>query len=237
MILRDSQGYAVSFDTSYRQNRWRHLRRIQHFLRLLKDLNLTYSHAMELGPGANPLWPFLAKRFQKVTVLDRDPHWFGHTSMDNVYFFVADFFKSHLPLSKFELVCGFGFLHHVWWNSSWAYRLADLLQDQGWIIFLEPNPHNPMARWIFQNKHLRRLWGLEPHECLLSLETIENQLQERFQNIFIRPFDLCYPGWIGQVTRCLIHFESSPKARARPKIPGYDWLAQSCFIVAQKKSF
>lgn len=58
MILRDSQGYAVSFDTSYRQNRWRHLRRIQHFLRLLKDLNLTYSHAMELGQAPTPYGHF-----------------------------------------------------------------------------------------------------------------------------------------------------------------------------------
>jgi SAM-dependent methyltransferase len=61
--------------------------------------------------------------------------------------------KMDFPDDEFDLVCGFGILHHL--NLDVALReLARVLKSDGSCIFLEPLGHNPainLYRWLTPN--------------------------------------------------------------------------------------
>ena len=73
--------------------------------------------------------------------------------LDNVLFEVMNAEKMDFPDNEFDLVCGFGILHHLALDVALR-QLARVLKPEGSCIFLEPLGHNPainLYRWLTPN--------------------------------------------------------------------------------------
>jgi polyisoprenyl-phosphate glycosyltransferase len=204
----------------------------------------SFSPVLELGPGQGFLTELLIQEGYRVTAVDSSS--FFIEGLEKKLFFkpsiketlpehvitlkkqeALDFLQSHN--SRFSHCVGIGILHHLWKHPSWAQFLAQSLDSEGEIIFLEPNPHNPLARFIFNTPLGRYGMKLDPEESLKDQSSLLEDLRPYFHSITLEPFDWIYPG-----TPCfLIPFILDLEKRLPFFIKKYG--AQSLLIQAKKK--
>src|SRR5690606_16500110 len=106
--------------------------------------------------------------------------------------------------------------------------LRDLLNENGKLIFMEPNIYNPYCALIF---NIARDWAhLEPDEMAFSKTFITKLLQEAgFRNIQVNYKDFLLPG----IPESLVK-PSIAIGNVLEKIPVVKMVSQSLFIEAEK---
>jgi 2-polyprenyl-3-methyl-5-hydroxy-6-metoxy-1,4-benzoquinol methylase len=117
--------------------------------------------------------------------------------LSNLSFLVLDFNKAAATVhNKFDYIIGNGILHHLYYNlDEVLLTFKNLLNQQGKIIFMEPNIHNPYVAAIFKNKRLRKQAHLEPDEMAFSKKFIGEKLTAAaFRNIKVKYKDFLLPG-------------------------------------------
>jgi len=152
--------------------------------------------------------------------------------LPNLQFEVVDFNNpTHIKNRKFGYIIGNGILHHLYYNLDDALKtLRDLLEDNGKIIFMEPNIHNPYVYLIFSYGILRKKAHLEPDEMAFSKEEIEARLKKTgYRNVKVKHKDFLLPGIPSIFIKPSIVIGS-----VLEKVPMVNRLAQSIFIEACK---
>jgi len=152
--------------------------------------------------------------------------------LPNLRFEVVDFNNpEHIKNRKFDYIIGNGILHHLYYNLDTALkRLYDLLEENGKIIFMEPNLYNPYVYLIFSYPFLRRKAHLEPDEMAFSKRYIEEKLGKTgYRNVRVEYKDFLLPG----IPSVFIK-PSILVGNLLEKIPLVNKVAQSVFIEASK---
>ena len=90
--------------------------------------------------------------------------------LPNLRFEVLDFNDPvGVAARKFDYIVGNGVLHHLYYNLDIALKtIFNLLNQQGEMIFWEPNIYNPYCALIFNIPYFRTLAHLEPTEMGFS---------------------------------------------------------------------
>ena len=117
--------------------------------------------------------------------------------LPNLLFDTLDFNAAAKSLNnKFDYIIGNGILHHLYYNLNTVLAtLKQLLNENGKIIFMEPNIYNPYVASIFKNSSFRKWANLEPDEMAFSKSFINEKLQATdFKNIQITYKDFLLPG-------------------------------------------
>jgi len=134
-------------------------------------LNATYARiaadspdkrVLEYGCGQGEASLIIAKKYSPKSVVgidisdvavDQARSEATALGLSNISFQVMNAEKMDFPDDEFDLVCGFGILHHL--DLDIALReLARVLKPHGSCIFLEPLGHNPaisLYRWLTPN--------------------------------------------------------------------------------------
>jgi SAM-dependent methyltransferase len=178
--------------------RFRDFHRAQFILNSIKPLK--GKKILELGPGQGTLLDLISLERDEYELLavERSQDFYkslvakGYPSQIKIKNFEALFFLENNP-QTFSHIVGIGVLHHIWYHPNWLALLRKNLEPNGSLIFIEPNPHNPLARFIFSTSLGRKLFKLESLESLKTLSQIKKELALDFQKISITPFDLNYP--------------------------------------------
>ena len=116
--------------------------------------------------------------------------------LPNLSFDTLDFNLAASVNSKFDYIIGNGILHHLYDNlNAVLTTLKNLLNENGKIIFIEPNIYNPYVATIFKNDSFRKWANLEPDEMAFSKSFINEKLQATgFKNIQVTYKDFLLPG-------------------------------------------
>jgi SAM-dependent methyltransferase len=191
---------------------------------------------LEIGCGRGEIALHLAaKTGMQVLGVDRSESFVREANAKaveaNVGFEVLDFTRPDEILGRrFDYVVGNGILHHLYHDlPSSLESMRRLLVDDGRIVFLEPNLHNPYVFLIFSQPTLRRLAKLEPDEMAFSRRFAIEQLREAgFQEIEIDYRDFLIPGVPDWAIQPLVRFGALAE-----RTPGLKHLAQSLFISAR----
>ena len=134
-------------------------------------LNATYARikagapgkrVLEYGCGQGEASLIIAKKYNPKSVVgidisdvavDQARSEAAVLELDNVSFEVMNAEERDFPDDEFDLVCGFGILHHL--DLDIALReLVRVLKPDGSCVFLEPLGHNPainLYRWLTPN--------------------------------------------------------------------------------------
>lgn len=152
--------------------------------------------------------------------------------LPNLHYEVVDFNNPSSFDTKFDYVVGDGILHHLYDNLDTAFaRMRGLLKENGKIIFLEPNIHNPYIHLIFSYPRFRVRANLEPGEMAFSKRfIIDSLVRAGFTDIQVDHKDFLIPG--------IPSFLIAPSiftGAVLEKIPFVNTMAQSIFIRARKK--
>jgi len=128
----------------------------------------------------------------------------ANMSLENIRFETMDAEKMNCPDDQFDLICGFGILHHLDLDLALG-QLARVLKRDGRCIFLEPLGHNPainLYRWMTPNLRTQ-----DEHPLLLKdfaiFRTYFSDVDPLFVNLATLatlPFS-CLPGSSKLVTR------------------------------------
>ncbi len=165
-----------------------------------KALNATYAciragtcgkHVLEYGCGQGEASLIIAKKYNPKSVVgidisdvavDQARSEAATLGLDNVSFEVMNAEEMDFPDDEFDLVCGFGILHHL--DLDIALReLARVLKPDGSCIFLEPLGHNPainLYRWLTPN-----LRTADEHPLLLKDFVILQRYFSRLDPLFV----------------------------------------------------
>ena len=116
--------------------------------------------------------------------------------LPNLSFDTLDFNTAASLDNKFDYIIGNGILHHLYDNlNTVLVTLKNLLNENGKIIFMEPNIYNPYVATIFKNNSFRKWANLEPDEMAFSKSFINEKLQATgFKNIQVTYKDFLLPG-------------------------------------------
>jgi len=139
---RPGKRTIVPKDSLYLQ---RHIEELIEFGKILRE-----ERVLEVGCGMGRYTLLLAERGIRVTGLDLSPILLDKLhSLDNgrysIPLYCADILYPPLELQhKFDVVIGFFTLHHLHNISMSLSAMAGLLNGKGRILFLEPNPFNPL---------------------------------------------------------------------------------------------
>jgi 2-polyprenyl-3-methyl-5-hydroxy-6-metoxy-1,4-benzoquinol methylase len=192
---------------------------------------------LEIGCGRGEIARRLAaKTGMQVLAIDRSDGFVDEARTNaeepNLEFKVADFTRpDELGESSFDYVIGNGILHHLYYNlDSSLEAMRRLLSDEGRLVFLEPNLHNPYVYLIFTKARLRKLAKLEPDEMAFTRKFALTRLRAAgFRDITVEYRDFLLPGvpdWlIGPLVRI---------GAVAEQTPGLKHLAQSIFISASR---
>ena len=151
--------------------------------------------------------------------------------LPNLSFDTLDFNEAAANLdNKFDYIIGNGILHHLYYNLNTVLAtLKKLLNENGKIIFMEPNIYNPYVATIFKNDSIRKWANLEPDEMAFSKSFIKEKLQSTgFKNIEITYKDFLLPG----IPKFLV--EPSIKIGNILEKTPLKFISQSILISAQK---
>lgn len=154
--------------------------------------------------------------------------------LPNLRYEVVDFnHPNSLPGERFDYIVGNGILHHLYHNLDEAFAsMQRLLNENGKIIFLEPNIYNPYVYAIFSYPRLRILANLEPEEMAFSKRFITERLMRAgFEDTRVDYKDFLLPG----IPAFLIA-PSILVGAVLENVPGAKHVAQSIFIRAHKSS-
>jgi SAM-dependent methyltransferase len=153
-------------------------------------------------------------------------------SLPNLRYQVHDFNAvDPLGAETFDCIVGNGILHHLYPKLDDALvKIRLLLKPGGRIVFLEPNIYNPYVYLIFGCPPLRRRARLEPDEMAFSKRFVSAKLQRAsYRSICVEFRDFLIPG--------VPSFLISPSilvGAVLERVPGFNRLAQSIFISAEK---
>ena len=150
--------------------------------------------------------------------------------LPNLQFEVLDFNKPEQVKNRtFDYIIGNGILHHLYYHLDEALiTLRNLLNENGKIIFMEPNIYNPYCAVIFN--YARKWAKLEPDEMAFSKQFITKKLkQSNYKNIDVHYKDFLLPG-----IPDLMITPSVLIGDLIEKIPLLNTVAQSIFITATK---
>jgi len=158
---------------------------------------------LEIGCGTGEISFWLAENNNQLNVLGTDickPFIDAAKSkykLSNLAFDIYDLNdKNYLNGQKFDYIIGNGILHHLYADLDVVLNILKLrLNENGKIIFMEPNIYNPYCFAIFKIPLLRKLANLEPQEMAFSKYFIKNKLEKaEFSNIKISYKDFLIPG-------------------------------------------
>jgi 2-polyprenyl-3-methyl-5-hydroxy-6-metoxy-1,4-benzoquinol methylase len=132
---------------------------------------------------------------------------------------------------KFDYVVGNGILHHLYYHLDDALKnIHSLLDNNGKLIFLEPNILNPYCFLIFKFPFFRKMANLEPDEMSFTKKYIEKKLANvGFKDIEIEYKDFLIPGTPTPIIKPLIALGNIVE-----KIPVINKISQSIYITATK---
>jgi 2-polyprenyl-3-methyl-5-hydroxy-6-metoxy-1,4-benzoquinol methylase len=178
--LTDDRGYNQMFSPSKTMD-VRSERRCDMMISNMEITNETT--IMEIGCGTGQIANFLASK-TKAKVLGTDiclpfiEEAKQNYQIENLSFEVLDFNKVEtFNNQKFDYIVGNGILHHLYYNLDQALiKLKELLNENGKIIFLEPNLMNPYCYLIFKYPYFRKKANLEPDEMAFTKRFIEKKL-------------------------------------------------------------
>jgi 2-polyprenyl-3-methyl-5-hydroxy-6-metoxy-1,4-benzoquinol methylase len=197
---------------------------------------LSEKKILELGPGSGFLLELLKqeKTHYQFLAIEKSRSFYqnlkkqSYPSCINIQNAEAITFLEN-NLQPFSHITGVGILHHIWYHPNWVSLLKKNIEPNGSLIFIEPNPHNPLARFIFSTSLGRALFKLESVESLKTPFQIQKELAQDFQEISITPFDLNYPFFNLSMMRGLTTIEKKiPKILLKS-------LSQSIIIQAKVK--
>ena len=228
--VRDESGYNQGW-TGGLSTRIREERRSE--LIMTKMAPDPSRRVLEIGCGRGEIARHLAsKSGMQVLGVDRSEGFVREANAKaveaNVHFEVLDFTQPDEILGRrFDYVVGNGILHHLYHDLPASLQaMRRLLVDDGRIVFLEPNLHNPYVFLIFTRPVLRRYAKLEPDEMAFSRRfAIERLRDAGFRDIEVEYRDFLIPGVPEWAVQPLVRFGSVAE-----KTPGLKHLAQSLFI-------
>jgi SAM-dependent methyltransferase len=191
---------------------------------------------LEIGCGRGEMSCYLAERTgMQVLGIDLSERFIQEASAGtenlNVRFEVLDFTKPEQILDhRFDYVVGNGILHHLYFNLEDSLQaIKRLLVENGRVMFLEPNLHNPYVFLIFKQPRLHRLARLEPDEMAFSRHFAIKRFHEAgFSDVNVEYRDFLLPGIAPSLIRPSVNI-----GRFAEKTPGLKQLAQSIFVSAR----
>ena len=193
---------------------------------------------MEIGAGTGDIAYWIAEQIP-VNVLATDlciPFVDKARSkyvLPNLRYEVLDFNKAEqFNNEKFDYIIGNGILHHLYHNLDTAFEnMLDLLNDNGKIVFMEPNLFNPYVYLIFSYGWIRELVKLEPDEMAFSPKFITKKLERSgYKDIKVTFRDFVLPGLPQAIVKPVIAISD-----VLEKVPVIRCVSQSIFITAVKK--
>lgn len=233
MNIQDESGVNQVWNFSWAGNSYRQLLRSEVILRNLPKTE-KYS-VLEIGPGTGVLTQLLVKKKLMITAIDQSK-FFITQLRENKYLSDVTFINKEACLFlkenslQYSAIVGIGILHHLWHDSNWTKKLYSNLDTNGIIVFIEPNPENIIARFIFNTDLGRKLFKLDPKEKLKKTTDIKKELLTYFNSIRIVQVDLNYPFFPKILMRLLTYIEKFLPKKFKKKI------CQSIAIVAQRKN-
>lgn len=230
--VRDEAGYNQGW-TGGSSTRVREERRAE--LMLSKMAADSSRSVLEIGCGRGEIARHLAAQSgMQVLGVDRSESFVREANLKasgtSAHFEVLDFTRPEDILGRrFNYVVGNGILHHLYYDLPASLQaIRRLLADDGKIIFLEPNLHNPYVYLIFSRPALRRRARLEPDEMAFSRRfAIERLGEAGFRDIEVDYRDFLIPGVPDWAIRPLVEFGEIAET-----MPGLKHLSQSLFISA-----
>lgn len=151
-------------------------------------------------------------------------------SRSNCRFEVMDFNRPDQVAGRtFDYIIGNGILHHLYPTLAESLiRMRQMLNENGRIIFMEPNIYNPYCFAIFN--FARKFARLEPDEMAFSKTFILKQLRHAsYSQAIVEYRDFLLPG----IPPFLVK-PSIAIGNIAEKVPVVKMLSQSIFIVAKK---
>ena len=199
--------------------------------------NATAKQILEIGCGTGRIAYYIAQK-TGMNVLGTDlcrpfiEEAKTKYQLPNLRFEVLDFNDPvGVAARKFDYIVGNGVLHHLYYNLDIALKtIFNLLNQQGEMIFWEPNIYNPYCALIFNIPYFRTLAHLEPTEMAFSKRFIAGKLSNAgFKEISVIYKDFLIPG----VPKALIEPLIVVGNILEP-IPLINTMAQSLFLKAAK---
>ncbi|MBI2064700.1 MAG: class I SAM-dependent methyltransferase [Candidatus Yanofskybacteria bacterium] len=196
---------------------------------------------MEIGCGTGELANLLAQKTeQQVLGIDICRTFIDQAKEDyrrpNLSYDVLDFnddksFGQFFQDKKFDYIVGNGVLHHFFYNlDDVLKKIHTLLNEDGKIIFLEPNIFNPYCFSIFKLAYLRKIARLEPGEMAFSKKFITAKL---ISSGFIDP-EVEYKDFLLPNIPAFLIRPSIVLGQLLEKVPLLRMVSQSIFISARK---
>jgi 2-polyprenyl-3-methyl-5-hydroxy-6-metoxy-1,4-benzoquinol methylase len=174
--------------------------------------------------GADLCTPFIEEARSKYVLDNLEYKLLDFNDPENVQRVVSN--------KKFRYIVGNGILHHLYFHLDNALKnIHSLLDDDGKLIFLEPNILNPYCFLIFKFPFFRKKAKLDPEEMAFTKEFIGKKLASTgFKNIKVEYRDFLIPGTPTSLIRPLIALGDLAE-----KIPIINKISQSIYITATKK--
>jgi len=225
-----NQGFVLSKSTEVR------MKRRADWLTSKMDLS-TPKTIMEIGCGTGEVSYWIAEKTkQQVLGTDLCKPFVDDANekfkLPNLSYEVLDFTNiEQVRNRKFDYIIGNGILHHLYYHLDDALaNLRNLLNENGAIIFIEPNIYNPYCALIFNIPVLRKKANLEPDEMAFSANFIQKKLKKTgFSEVNTRYVDFLLPG--------VPDFMITPSiviGDVVEKIPVLNMVSQSVYIYAKK---
>ena len=196
------------------------------------------STIMEVGCGSGVKAYHLARKSgMNVLATDIDPEYIEEAKqtfqLPNLRFNVTDSNNlNQYEKGSFDYIVGNGILHHLYHYIDAALtNMLSLLKENGKMIFIEPNIHNPFVHLIFSYPYWRKKAHLDPDEMAFSKNFITKKLiQCGYKNVKVEYKDFLLPGIPELLIKPTIMIGD-----VLEKIPLVRTVSQSIFISAVKK--
>jgi 2-polyprenyl-3-methyl-5-hydroxy-6-metoxy-1,4-benzoquinol methylase len=209
---------------------------------IVANMNLSQgSEILEIGCGTGEISYLLAKK-TAAEVLGTDlcipfiDEARKNHILDNLRYELLDFnspgdIAKTVGNEKFNYVVGNGILHHLYHQLDEALiNIHSLLNDNGKLIFLEPNILNPYCFLIFKFPFFRKMAKLDPEEMAFTKKIITGKLARTgFKNIKVEYKDFLIPGIPTSLIKPVIAMGNIAE-----KIPMINKISQSIYITATK---
>lgn len=178
-----------------------------YYINVLKQLlnDLKGKKVLEFGIGPNhPVSFHIAKECQEYTVVDlaesrikRYANKLKTNNINNVQYIVGDIMKVNLPLNHYDVVAGFGVIHHIKDIKKIMARVKNLLRKSGYGVFFDPLDTEPFImffRFVTRpfRPNLKWEYPLKPR-CIMTIKSIFPDHKLIYMNAFAKlslPFAL-----------------------------------------------
>lgn len=230
--IKDDKGYNQGFKRNFtfqKRIERRALWMLNEMGKIDEQINV-----LEIGCGTGEISNYIAKNskakilgidicepFIKIAKSEYNNH--------NLEYKVDDFLKFKSDSKKYDFIIGNGILHHLFFNIDESLVIMNkLLNENGKIIFMEPNIWNPYCFLIF--KFFRKWANLDPEEMAFSKTFIIKKLESNSYNdinVYFKDF------LIPTIPFFLVNFISR-LSNLFEKIYPLNRITQSIFIIASK---